>query len=289
MELVPSSSSLLHYVDSCRQEHGGFTYGGQAASLEATRFALEVFALLASAPASPGEIVGWVQSCRGPDGGYGVTPGANSDLGSTYYGVRALTLLGQEVTFAARCEEYVNSLRASDYGFRSTVVQEASDIDSTFYAIRALALLGRLHTNLKNCAEFLQSIQLKDGGFASRIGGGANVEATYCAVHIMKVLDPVYGDPRVSRWVCLHQASVGGFRNTFAEPPSSPATYWAVHTLQLLNAIGFNRDACNRWLSGCRTSAGGFARAPESGVADLWATYASVAALKLLLESWVKS
>ncbi|MFN3535368.1 MAG: prenyltransferase/squalene oxidase repeat-containing protein, partial [Desulfatiglandales bacterium] len=65
-------------------------------------------------PADAHELIGWLQACQAPDGGFGSVPGSTSFIENTHWCIEALSLLGSSPLFPHRAREFI--LRCKRHG-----------------------------------------------------------------------------------------------------------------------------------------------------------------------------
>jgi prenyltransferase beta subunit len=74
------------FMRTGQRDDGGWSQRGASGSdLSTTYRVMRALHLLNVAPNDPAKLRAFMRSCRNPDGGYGVTPGAPSSMGGTYY------------------------------------------------------------------------------------------------------------------------------------------------------------------------------------------------------------
>ncbi len=79
----------------------------------------------------------WLRACQNYDGGFGFMPGTTSFIENTFYGLRALNLLGGKPKDTEMVLNYVLSCRTKSGGF-SRKANAAPFLDATYYAIGSL-------------------------------------------------------------------------------------------------------------------------------------------------------
>ena len=110
-------------------------------------------------------------------------------MASTYYGIRALEILDRTTRKKNDHLQWILSHHRKNGGFYASKSNKLPDIDSTFYSIRALNILDYEFEQLDEEIEFLKSLYAQGGGFKPFEKGAPNIEATYCAVHLLKLFN----------------------------------------------------------------------------------------------------
>ena len=86
--------------------------------------------------------IDWLRACQNYDGGFGFMPGTTSFIENTFYGLRALELLGGQSEDPEMALNYVLSCRTKSGGF-SRKANAAPFLDATYYAIGSLISLQK--------------------------------------------------------------------------------------------------------------------------------------------------
>ena len=86
--------------------------------------------------------IDWLRACQNYDGGFGFMPGTTSFIENTFYGLRALNLLGGKPKDMEMALNYVLSCRTKSGGF-SRKANAAPFLDATYYAIGSLMELQK--------------------------------------------------------------------------------------------------------------------------------------------------
>jgi prenyltransferase beta subunit len=83
---VKDPAAIVKALDANQRSDGGFGRADSAGSdLETSYRVTRTYHMLKSRPARSDELRAFIGKCRNPDGGYGVTPGAPSSTGGTYF------------------------------------------------------------------------------------------------------------------------------------------------------------------------------------------------------------
>jgi len=113
------------------------------------RTASELLMLLYQAAKPPDhrqELVEWLQSCQGYDGGFGFLPGTTSFVENCFDCLAALTLLAATPRDPSGCRDYILACRTGSGGC-ARKNKAVAFLSSTWHAVAALSLLA---PNLKN-------------------------------------------------------------------------------------------------------------------------------------------
>lgn len=84
---VAEPDLVIRVLRDGQRPDGGWSAAGGASDLGTTYRVMRALMLLKRAPSHPAALRGFIARCRNQDGGYGVTPGAASSVGGTYYAV----------------------------------------------------------------------------------------------------------------------------------------------------------------------------------------------------------
>jgi prenyltransferase beta subunit len=83
---VADRDAVLKALDAGQREDGGFGREDATGSdLETSYRVVRSYVMLKARPKNTDGLKGFIGKCRNADGGYGVTPGAPSSAGSTYF------------------------------------------------------------------------------------------------------------------------------------------------------------------------------------------------------------
>jgi hypothetical protein len=197
----------------------------------------------------------YIQKRQNEDGGYSFARGAESSAADTYYGIRALKLLGAEPKNVARTIDFLTRLQHEDGSFDS--------INVAYYVVRALdELRAKPHRPFK---DFVLSLQATHGGFGvleADMESPSELEATY---HSLVLLRFVEHDLSLARTkdIILASKNLDGSFGRFGYSKLG-ATY---HALASLNLLGFDVRTLldtEKWVRSCEVPSGGFRTNPES-------------------------
>ena len=94
---VKEPKAVTTALDEGQNADGGWCRAkGKGSDLETTYRIMRTYQMLKSKPSKANELRRFVAKCRNKDGGYGVTPGATSSTGGTYFASILLHWLDQE-------------------------------------------------------------------------------------------------------------------------------------------------------------------------------------------------
>jgi prenyltransferase beta subunit len=132
--------------------------------------AFGVLALRAARAGGTGPSVRWLLREQNSDGGWGLTPEAQSDVDITAAAVQALGAVGRGKTDATeQAVSYFRGLQNPDGGFGQSVGR-SSNAQSTAYAVQGLVAAGRdpgvFRRGGSSPLGFLRSLQRRDGSVA---------------------------------------------------------------------------------------------------------------------------
>lgn len=82
---VDDQAKVVGFIQSGQRKDGGFGKENEPSDLETSYRIMRAFVTLKDKPSRPDALVAFVESCRNADGGYGMTPGAPSAVGPTYF------------------------------------------------------------------------------------------------------------------------------------------------------------------------------------------------------------
>jgi len=241
-------------------------------------------------PVGPDEVVKYVLRCQKPGGGFGPIDNDYVHPAWAYPAVGTLKLLGAVVPRPK------DVLRESVRTYKRAQGQRSLH---EYELARLKALLG------------------EDPG-VTRVrpgpeGGFLQAQWTFPANDVVQTFYSVYllsgggKDPDRARALCPNTAAFlgarqnpdGSFNNWPGKvelrgwkPKDTAAvevnvghvflTYAAAGALELLGEEVPEKEKCIRWLKACQGPGGGFRRAPDRGVEDVWETWAALRALALL-------
>ncbi|KAL4811104.1 terpenoid cyclases/protein prenyltransferase alpha-alpha toroid [Aspergillus unguis] len=150
--------------------------------------------------------VSYVQSCENLDGGYGVSPGAESHAGQVFTCVGALAIAGRlDLVDKDRLGGWLSE-RQLDHGGLNGRPEKLADACYSWWVGASLAMIDKLDwIDGPKLASFILQCQDPDaGGFADRPGNAVDVFHTLFAVAGLSLLklegvgevDPVYCMPK---------------------------------------------------------------------------------------------
>lgn len=246
-------------------------------TIEALRWHLEILRILGrSSGQAPGTAL--LPSFAHGTAGFRMTKSNdNASMAATYYGVRIAALLG--VTLPGTPGLTATVGEAIDRELN----QAEPDLDELFYAVRALHLLnGRFsEATCKRIANLIVARSSAHGGIAATTGAPPNVEHTYCAIQMLRLLRITQAaDARARHRQWLQDSCNEGRFQDETQPARSPVAmaYWGVHAALLLQAR-FRWSQIAGDIAGHRPSDGGYG---ESSRSTLWETYCALRALALI-------
>ncbi|KAL3445680.1 terpenoid cyclases/protein prenyltransferase alpha-alpha toroid [Aspergillus insuetus] len=150
--------------------------------------------------------VSYVQQCENLDGGYGVSPGAESHAGQVFTCVGALAIAGRlDLIDKDRLGRWLSE-RQVDNGGLNGRPEKLEDACYSWWVGASLAMIDKLHwiDGSKLAASLLRCQDPEAGGFADRPGHAVDVFHTHFALAGLSLLkyegvgeiDPVYCLPR---------------------------------------------------------------------------------------------
>ncbi|CBF75480.1 Rab geranylgeranyltransferase BET2 [Aspergillus nidulans FGSC A4] len=150
--------------------------------------------------------VSYVQRCENLDGGYGVTPGAESHAGQVFTCVGALAIAGRlDLVDKDRLGGWLSE-RQLDHGGLNGRPEKLADACYSWWVGASLAMIGKLNwiDGSKLAAYILRCQDPEAGGFADRPGNAVDVFHTHFAIAGLSLLgyegveevDPVYCMPK---------------------------------------------------------------------------------------------
>jgi geranylgeranyl transferase type-2 subunit beta len=194
-----------------QNRHTG-TFAGDGWGEEDTRFlygALNALSLLDLLDLVDVErAVEHVVACGNFDGGYGVSPGAESHSGQIFTCVAALAIAGRlELVDTDKLGRWLSERQVSGGGLNGRP-EKKEDVCYSWWVLSSLEMIGRTHwINREGLISFiLRSQDTELGGIADRPGDVADVWHTCFGIAGLSLLeypglegvDPVYCMPRVT-------------------------------------------------------------------------------------------
>ena len=94
---VRDEKAIIGVLDKGQNDDGGFGHAeAKSSDLETSYRVMRTYHMLKSKPSRSKDLRRFIAKCRNEDGGYGVTPGATSSAGGTYFASIILHWLGKE-------------------------------------------------------------------------------------------------------------------------------------------------------------------------------------------------
>ncbi|OJJ02529.1 hypothetical protein ASPVEDRAFT_169172 [Aspergillus versicolor CBS 583.65] len=197
------------YIASLQDKETGSFMGDEWGEFD-TRFlygalnALSLLGLLGLVDVD--KAVSYVQKCENLDGGYGVSPGAESHSGQVFTCVGALAIAGRlDLVDKDRLGTWLSE-RQLDHGGLNGRPEKLEDACYSWWVGASLAMIGKLNwiDGDKLAAFILRCQDPEAGGFADRPGNAVDVFHTVFAVAGLSLLgfegiaevDPVYCMPK---------------------------------------------------------------------------------------------
>lgn len=262
-----------------------------SADLWCTYAAIRTLTWLGRLDDAPGRVesADYLRARRNADGGYAWSKGMPSDAWATFYCAAALTDLGEPLPDRDRTAAWVRGTFSGDA--YAMVPGQAPDVWATHFSVRtAIELCGDDVPHRDRLLAWLRSLQTADGGLSwspeHARTGDADVRAGYYGVAAWRALrsraavEPPWDTPALVSWLRGQQVAGGGFRfGPEASVPCLWATYRAAGALAMLGAAP-SWD-CVDWI--LERFDDGFTRWAGYPVADVWAAFSAVGALKDLV------
>jgi len=146
----------------------------------------------------------WILQCEHQDGGFGLIPGAPSDLESTYKGMELLDLTGQ--THRIDRVEHIGwiQIHRSGGGGFSTSSGWKPSLHKTFCAVASLDFLGTKPERFRACSDWIIKKWRK---------GRQGIQETYHAVDALSRLGEVAEiQEELEEWHSIHETIVSSMR-----------------------------------------------------------------------------
>lgn len=93
-------------------------------------------------------LITWVQKCQNPDGGFGPVHGSTSFMDSTYWGLKALSILNSTPVNINSSYEFIMGCMTASGGF-ARKNGSAPFLDSTWYGISCLNIIQGMKNNVQ--------------------------------------------------------------------------------------------------------------------------------------------
>lgn len=257
--------------------------GEDRPTVEAARFGLEALDSFSdSLRGVGGATADFLAACRSPEGGFTTNQEeAEAELASTYYAVR-LFLLRLIPGSLPEPSNTVAWVRDSILDGRE--IRHGMDVDKLYYAVRAIQLIlspRQLPSDLHRAVvDFMLQCASSSGGFGPMPNLPADIERTYCCVHLLHSLGEVRQTKLHVMWIgsCFsHGQAFWGPEGTRTDPS---IFYWGLRAASLSGASVPWRDAA-RHLETFRCSDGGYG---ADGRSQLWHTYCCIKAHEIAAE-----
>lgn len=205
-------------------------------------------------------LVSYIQEDGGMAGGYGQL----SHLASTYAGLMAMALIGEDWEHIDRSKihDWLLSLKNEDGSFKMHVDGE-TDCRAVYCALCIASVLDILDEDItKDTAEWLAKCQTFEGGFGGEPGDEAHGGYAFCALAALCILMPpkdVNGAIRVEdlvKWTTDRQYAIeGGLSGRTNKLVDGCYSHWVGGTSALLECVcGYrllNRTALQNYILCC--------------------------------------
>ncbi|WP_257450266.1 prenyltransferase/squalene oxidase repeat-containing protein [Archangium lipolyticum] len=231
---------VLSFLEKRLTRNGLFVEVGESApTVESIRFGLDT---MASIDKEVDESVrrssaAYLLECLLPDGGFAISArSTQSKLSSTYYAVRLFELKRVDGGLPDRhrtSEWIIGQL------FDGAGIAESVNVDELYYAARALQLMAAPeldHSRIDTVVRYIKRCCSPAGGFGLSPGAPADIERTYCCLHMLQTLGHLHDPEKHAKWVssCI----IGG--QVYWDPSGakvSPATfYWGLRAASIAGA-----------------------------------------------------
>lgn len=239
--------------------------------------------------------VRYVLSCQKPNGAFGPTEMAYTDLAWTYPAVYTLKLLKAPIPNVDSCFRNGQQAWIEKAAWKNGPWYWSFFQKTDLYRLLAQkgpeeegVTLGKSwQLRFKPRTSYLELRKYPEGEFF-------DITSLWYLVASAKNLNGQITNPGIaSEFIRERQAKAGGFvegQDSILHPVDSQAhlitTHDAVMTLLALGVPVPNREACISWIRSCQAADGGFRWSPTATVAsnqsDVWYTWAAVEALKAL-------
>lgn len=179
------------FIASIRNSDGGFGTLNvdieSSSELETTLMAVELLNMSNKKPNNKDRTINFVLKLKNSDGGFGKAK--NSNIISTYYALKTLSLLEYDVNEMNKTRNYIMSCESDFGGFTSRPLVEPPFIEYTYSGIMALKLFNLKPRSSSKTINFVLSCLNSNGGFRrSSEHGISSFEYTYYAISILKEL-----------------------------------------------------------------------------------------------------
>lgn len=163
-----SSANALTVIAGLQDRETGTFYGDEWGEPD-TRFlygALNALSLLHMTDlVDVPKAVTYVQACANFDGGYGVSPGAESHAGQIFTCLAALSIAGRlDTVDKDRLAGWLSERQLENGGLNGRP-EKLEDVCYSWWVLSSLAMIGRLHwINEKKLKEFILKCQVRSLG-----------------------------------------------------------------------------------------------------------------------------
>jgi hypothetical protein len=139
------SEAMAKRILNLRNQDGSFGKSGYS-RLASVYYALGCLKLLGYKLNSLHNTHVWIRACENPSGGFGSFPNdfdAYLILEDTYYGLKALELLGETCQYPFQNLQLIGKFQNANGGFRRSIFLGISTFEDTFYALSSIETLTR--------------------------------------------------------------------------------------------------------------------------------------------------
>ena len=240
------------------------------------------------------KIIQYLREREKGEGGFSFVPDLYPDIEDTYYAIRTLQLLNDEVD-RSKTANYLKSIDWMGAGFPRaifmlTYLHFSSNIE---FPPPLTGLLRKDWSKFQilDTQYFSDAIQKLLNQPLNPLGSSSsfqfqpheNLQSLRKKVSILLDHDINFDREQIVRWVQLSQNGDGGF-GFYPETTSFMENiYCALEILSKLSSSPLQIDLCRKYILGCQTKNGGFGRAPTS-FPFIESTYHAVTGLFLLGE-----
>ncbi|PHH56151.1 putative geranylgeranyl transferase type-2 subunit beta [Ceratocystis fimbriata CBS 114723] len=200
---------VARFISNLQNRESG-TFAGDEWGEEDTRFlygafnALSLLGLLDTIDV--GKAVSHIASCANFDGGYGVSPGAESHSGQVFTCLAALSIAGRmDLVDGDRLGQWLSERQLANGGLNGRP-EKKEDVCYSWWVLSSLAMIGKTHwIDRDKLAAFILSCQdSENGGLSDRPGDMVDVWHTLFGITGLSLLgspelemvDPVYCLPK---------------------------------------------------------------------------------------------
>jgi len=238
--IIPNIQGVRVYAFDHQNTDGGFGYQTNRESgiiwdstvLHSHRgiIALDI---LGEEPVFRSEVVSFIRSQQGLDGGFRNEPDGNERVSYTYNAVEGLSFLNEEIPRKEEIVSFLGSLKMSNGGYLEDPLDTKTGLHSTYFALRTLNILNIPVGN--DSVDFaIQYLRERiDGGFGDYPGLASNSRTTFNAVSLLNRIGKAPDDPQaVYRFINGLKNADGGYGHNGVS--NVETTYRSILTLHLL-------------------------------------------------------